>query len=158
MSLLSPLLVPVLTVPCLHTFCTILVVGIGLIRSPWKGCWIYQMHQMPHHVHLQTVVQLAHAPRSSCRVFAASRFVCTVCMCLHTHEFIAVSKSYEQKGDIHHVSLISSLLEFNMCSPAGLMTTRFFAFLNESVPGLESMSNIFISCCSVNLGNGDLFG
>lgn len=37
-SLLSPLLVPVLTVPCLHTFCTILVVGIGLIRSPWKGC------------------------------------------------------------------------------------------------------------------------
>ena len=44
-----------------------------------------------------------------------------------------------------------------MCSPAGLMTQGFLAFLNKSVPGLEHVEHIQ-QCCCVNLEGGDLLG
>ena len=69
-----------------------------------------------------------------------------------THIDTLISLNSRDISHIHHLSLIfSSLLDINVCSPPWLTMQGLLAFLNKSVPGLESVSNIFISVISVVL-------
>ena len=69
-----------------------------------------------------------------------------------THIDTLISLNSRDISHIHHLSLIfSSLLDINVCSPPWLTTQGLLAFLKKSVPGLESLSKIFISIISVVL-------